>query len=246
MNRDEAVIAVMGDSIAAGLGVMGRSFADLLGQRCGLLGRVITVKNFSGTGQTIIDSLSLLPQIVECRPDWVVISFGNFDAVVRPVPRAMRWVPPRWRAKGWLDPRPYFSKRLLKGLYQRVESAVRWRYRIALLRAFGGEPATMLEDFDQAAQTLVAELLERTTANVLLVTPAGINERFYPKTGNSMSACAAVFRTVATLQTGTGRVAVCDVAGLLDRSADFFADGFHPNVRGHRKLAKAMFELIRI
>ena len=200
----------------------------------------MSVINLSATGQTIADSLSLLPKIAACRPDWVIVSFGNFDAVVRPVPRAMRWVPPRWRAKGWLDPRPYFSKQLLRGLYQRLESAIRWRYRIVLLRVFGGESATSPTAFDAAARTLVADVLDRTTANVVLVTPAGIDERFYPGTSVSMLDCAAVFHAVSKAHSETARIAVCDLTGLLDRPADFFADGFHPNDRGHRKLADAI------
>ena len=244
MTRSESVIVVVGDSIADGLGVAGHSFVDLLSQRPVLTGGALTVNNLSATGQTIVDSLSLLPQIADFGPDWVIVSFGNFDAVVRPVQRAMRWVPPRWRAKGWLDPRPYFSRRLLKGFYHRVESAVRWRYRIALLRMFGGEPATSLSDFDRAVRTLVADLLERTTTKVLLITPAGIDERLYPGTGASMSACAEVLYTVAKLHAAAGRVAICDVTNLLSRYTDFFADGFHPNARGHRKLAETVLQSI--
>jgi hypothetical protein len=156
----------------------------------------------------------------------------------------MRWVPPRWRTKGWLDPRPYFSRQWLKGLYQQTESAIRWRYRNLLLRAFGGTPATPPADFERGVRAVVDVILRQTDAAVLLLTPAGINGRYYPGTPASMNACAAACHAVAGEHTGTGRVAVADTSGLLDRRSDFLADGFHPNREGHRKLAALVEERI--
>ena len=237
-------IVVLGDSIADGLGVRGRSYADLLNAWCLQDGRAMTVQNMSATGQTGSDGLLRLPEVHACNPDWLILAFGNFDAVIRPVQRAMHWVPPRWRTKGWLDPRPYFSKRLLKGVYQRIESAIRWRYRVALLRAFGGEPATPPATFQFAIDEIVRRTLDETAAKLMLVTPAGIDDRLYPGTNMSMERMTCMLHSSLNQRIACKRLAICRTAPLLSRPSDFFADGFHPNQQGHSKIAKAIVQVL--
>lgn len=132
------VIVFCGDSITAGLGVTNESYPVVVGrwltQRFG--DDQVHIVNASGTAHQLKDSLRDIQKIIDMMPDVVIIAHGPTEAVVRPRSELLKYVPPRWRRPGWLDPRPYYSRRYWKRLVQRIESGSRWRLKVALIRIF--------------------------------------------------------------------------------------------------------------
>src|SRR5579871_3865218 len=85
---------IVGDSIAEGLGVAGCSYADLLREGVGESGRErAEVKNLAYTAFQISDSSRLLPEIVQDRPDVMIVAHGITEALLRPPAAALRFVP---------------------------------------------------------------------------------------------------------------------------------------------------------
>src|SRR6516164_3165063 len=105
-------IVVLGDSIAEGLGAAGKAYPDQLAERLSRRSGIeVRLVNLAYTAFQISDSVHLLGLVRSSSPDLVIIAHGISEALVRPAPRALRFAPARWRNKGWMDPRPYFSRR---------------------------------------------------------------------------------------------------------------------------------------
>lgn len=237
-------IILLGDSIAAGLGVVGCSYADGLAAKLQPIHPDTQVTNLAATAAQLSSSLTRINDIVSMQPDMVIIAHGITEAIVRPTPSALRLVPRRWRQIGWLDPRPYFSRRLWKRIYHQTESAVRWRVKVHLIKKYGGHTLTSRDEFEQMLSETVETLLNQTSAQVIVLTHNGIDERFYPGSLSSLDHYQRCIEGVVTKAHLSERVHLCDVSCLLNKWSDFFADHFHPNALGHAKIADAICHVI--
>lgn len=239
-------IVVLGDSIAEGLGVKGRSYPDLICEEIsGLIQDKVVLNNFAHTAFQISDSLALLPIVLETNPNIIIIAHGITEAIVRPTPYSLRLVPSRWRQVGWLDPRPFFSQRKIKRLYHLTESSLRWRIKIGLIRGFGGCTWTPNAKFEEQLLETIGIFLHRTSAIVILLTQCGIDERYFPDSSNSLLQYQHTVEKAVAILSDTGRVSICDVSMSLHRWKDFFADHFHPNATGHEKIAQAICNILK-
>ncbi|HEX8323387.1 MAG TPA: GDSL-type esterase/lipase family protein [Tepidisphaeraceae bacterium] len=227
-------VVVLGGSIAEGLGVAGVAYSDLLRD----MGH--DVANLAHTANQVSDSIRLLPSVLSIDPNVVVIAHGISEAIVRPGERAMRFVPRRWRTKGWLDPRPYFSRRPVHQIYQRIESALRWRYKSFLIRVIDRQVWTSELLYAEQLRDFIDVLLAASHTRVVLLTYPGIDEQYFPNSTESLERYRLRTHAVATEYVAGGRVSVCDLSGCLTLPDDFFADGFHPNHQGHRKIAETI------
>jgi lysophospholipase L1-like esterase len=237
-------IVIIGDSIAQGLGVEGKSYGELI--RDWLSNRTsceVTLFNFAGSAMQLSESKMRLPDIVEASPTFVIVAHGITEAIVRPTEKALRALPKRWRRAGWLDPRPYYSRRWWKCIGQKAESAVRWRVKVLLMRLFGGVTWGDVERFEADLLDFVQNVLANTKAYVILLTHCGIDERYFP---GSLESLEAYRRAVERVRHALDprRVYVCDVTQVCTRWDDYFDDHFHPNASGHEKIAKELAAII--
>lgn len=238
-------IAVLGDSISAGLGVRGFSYGDRLKERLDLKSqRPVTVHNLAGSAMQISESLTKLPEVVRLRPDWVILAHGITEAIVRPTESALRYVPARWRKAGWMDPRPYYSKRLRRVIVQRIESSIRWRVKVFLIRRGGGITWKTIEEFEDLMIRAIEKLLTETECRIVLLSHCGIDERYYPDSSGSLNRYQTVVERIYDKYRSGGRVHYCDVSGVCDRWNDYFEDHFHPNASGHEKMAKQLYDTL--
>jgi lysophospholipase L1-like esterase len=218
-------ITLFGDSIAAGLGTRGRSYGRLMADRLGA-----ELVDYSATARDVRQSLCLAEDMVPS--DLVLIAHGITEAIIRPKPRTLRYMPRRWRALGWMDPRPYYSARLRKRLFQRLESAVRWRAKVQLLR-FGGY---RLDDPATYAATLLA-LVDRCQATrIVILGPPSVDPRFFPGSPVSYAAFADAGRRMAEV----AAVEYYDLTDVCGEWADYLLDHFHPSTQGHQRIATAV------
>lgn len=168
----------------------------------------------------------------------VIIAHGSNEAMCRPVPSALRFMPRRWRRAGWMDPRPYFSEKLKRGVPQRVESSIRWRVKVLLIRLFGYVRWSDRNEFEDDLNALVDAASDDSTT-VILMTAIVPDSRYFPHADTSFPVYNEVIRDVAKKR---GAVC-CDVVGHLEEWDDFLADHFHPNARGHEAIA-ALLETV--
>ena len=238
-------IVTVGDSIAEGLGVKGCCYSDLLRKRLDERGIATTLLNLAHTGFQISDTRKMLARIIEEEPDVVVVAHGVTEAIMRPAQNAMRYVPKRWQPRGWLDPRPYYSRKLLKRVYQFMESEVRWRLKVFLMARYGSETSMSRASYEHFLQEFIEDLLTSTKAHIILLTPCALDEQYFPLSPRSFQCYQGSTSQVAALFGKTSRVQFCDVSNRLDQWSDYFNDHFHPNVQGHEKIADALQETLR-
>ena len=235
-------IVCVGDSIAAGLGVPA-PFAELFRQRAQeRTQRPSSLLNLAASAMQINETQTHLDRIVAYRPDLILIAHGITESLIRPVPGALRMMPKRWRRPGWMDPRPYYSRKFSKRVFQRIESSVRWRMKIALINAFGGIRFTTEDNYINSPNNISQHLLTHTTARLFLISHPGIDERYYPNSVQSLdSFWDASLRLAADGPADLmSRVAHIDIRRICHRWQDFFDDHFRPNQSGHRKISEEL------
>lgn len=237
-------VVLIGDSIAQGLGVQGRSYGELVSdwiRAC--YTSDVTFMNFAQSGMQLYESKNRLGEIVDSDPSIVIIAHGITEAIIRPKDNALHVVPQRWRKPGWMDPRPYFSRRRLRRLGQIMESALRWRIKVLLIRMFGGMTWGDPSIFENDLQKFVSNVLNLTHARVLFLTHCGIDERYFPGSLQSLNIYAKKIYQVCDNFNST-RVKVCNVTNVCLKWDDFFSDHFHPNVNGHVRIAHEICKFI--
>lgn len=232
-------VVVLGDSIAAGMGAKDLGYVDLLRDWAG------STTAIAGSAMQLGESKGLLlPRLEELHPDAIVVAHGITEAIIRPTSDALRWMPRRWRRLGWMDPRPYYSRRPGKRIAQRLESEMRWRVKAALIRVAGGCTLTSASDFCANLEVCLREVLGRTRAAVVVLSHPGLDERYFPGSMRSLDTYWRGARCVVESFAGTARVRACDISQLLDRWGDYCHDHFHPNATGHAKIAAAIMHTL--
>ncbi|WP_169747748.1 SGNH/GDSL hydrolase family protein [Demequina subtropica] len=220
------LLMLFGDSIANGLGVREGRYGAQLAERLGC-----ELVDLSWTARQAPESLSLLRES-DAVPTYAVIAHGVTEAIVRPTRRSLRIVPGRWRRPGWMDPRPYYSRRRRRRALERAESELRWRVKNLLIRLDGGVQFTPLDEYVDAVRGLVDELHARGAA-VVVLGPPELEGRYFPGSIEEQRRYAAAARAVVEEQGATW----VPLAGRMDLWEHFFHDRFHPNLDGHTRIA---------
>lgn len=228
-------LAAFGDSIANGMGCRGAAYPQLLADRIGA-----SYIDLTATSAQLSDVMKARDRAMGA--DIAIISFGITEAMIRPTERSLRLMPPRWRKPGWMDPRPYFSGHARTRLAQRLESAVRWRVKSALIRLTGGMRWGCPELYEHDLTELVAYLREHGTTTIVVVGRFGHDDRFFPLSSTSCDEFLAVNRQVA-LEMG---VIFCDGLDICRKWDDFLSDHFHPNATGHERIADRLEDVISL
>lgn len=223
VRKDEptGTIVVFGDSVANGLGARGPTYCRLVADALNL--RLV---DLSASARQITEWPNILP--ADERPTIAVIAHGITEAIVRPTPGALRWLPRRWRSPGWIDPRPYYSSRRGRRMVERCESALRWRVKVVLIRVGRQHRFTDIDTYEAALTDLVRRL-QSGGARVVVLGPPDLEEKYFPGSPNSQ-------REYEERARRAGGEFV-SLAGQLDQWADYCADRFHPNAAGHRHIA---------
>ncbi|WP_084099579.1 SGNH/GDSL hydrolase family protein [Demequina sp. NBRC 110051] len=228
-------IALFGDSVANGLGVGPRRYGEVVA--ASLDAKLL---DFSGSAQPVSQSSMLAQESLgNLNVVLALVAHGITEAMVRPSAAHLRGMPARWRRLGWMDPRPYYSRRWWKSAGQRLESAVRWRAKNFLIRRDGGEQLMTRPAYEYHLRNLVEGLVTPTT-KVLVIGPPRISERYFPGSNPQLQAYADTSRLVAHEMGAT----YVEIAQHLAPGADYLADQFHPSALGHAKIAALILETL--
>lgn len=228
-------IVAIGDSVAEGLGAMGRPYPVLVAEHFNA-----ELTNLARTGSQLVDVEKYIPSVADA--DIVLLQVGGASGMYRPVDDAIRFFPKRWRLPGAMDPRPYFSTRRWKRAAQKLESGARWRMKVALMRFVETERWTPPEVYEEELNTYLAAIKEAGDPDVIIVGIAGIDDRYFPGSEASRIEYDSIGREVGARH-GSEFV---DLRGVCHEWGDFLADHAHPNVHGHERIANEVVAAIEL
>jgi hypothetical protein len=224
-------LTIFGGSIASGLGVKERSYAALVASELGL-----EFQSFAGPAAQISDSLAVVDQAA--GSEVVLVMHGSTEAIVRPTDSSLRLLPKRWRRRGWMDPRAYYSTRLHKRIPQRIESAIRWRVKVFLIRRTGGQSITALDEYLADMREFVSRLRKLGVKQIVFIGSAGLDARYFPYSAERI----AVFDRETERIARENDAQYVEVLNVCERWDDFFLDHAHPRQGGHEKIARVVLQ----
>jgi lysophospholipase L1-like esterase len=243
------LIVFLGDSITEGLGVIRSrtSYANLLKMKLNSsFSQSVQIINFGASAMQVNESRERYEEkILELKPDVIVFAHGTTEAVVREQKKYLKYLPKRWQRPGWLDPRPFYSTRKFRKWLEKIESGLRWRVKVTLIKVFGGKQWMSLEEFKQHTTAFILTILNHNrNTNIIFLTPGDIEEKHFPGSPESMRKYREVLKDIHEHNKSSNRVFMCDSSQSLHKWNDYFLDRFHPNESGHNKIAEALLNTI--
>ncbi|MFP7393951.1 hypothetical protein SFC57_10250 [Niallia circulans] len=236
-------VAIVGDSIANGLGVAGKSYKDILQTRIvDRLGINVELFDYTASAKPIMETnRDNLEEIINVKPDFIIFGHGITEAMIRPNPKYLKLLPRRYRKPGWMDPRPFYSKKWRKRVLEKLESGFRWRLKRFIILKSGGESIVSKSDFVNEVNLFTSSILTQTQSNIIFVTQMGVDEKYYPYSQGKLEEYE---NEIINICKGDNRLAHIRGSEILSPWSDFFEDHFHPNIIGHQKLAASIYEKI--
>jgi hypothetical protein len=235
-------VAILGCSLASGLGVRENSVGRIAAKRLGASQVLFKAK----ARQLIDDSVELLPRVIEFRPDLVVISTGNAEALVHPskwVEHALtKYGPKSWQGEVGLDARPYYSNDPGTQRRERLTSVVKVIFKNVMIRIGGGYTRMPLEDYVPHFERLLDTLTAHGCA-VVVVGTGDPHPWLFPGSRASLARFDAAHQRSVAARPGTTLVRTSEI---IDRRTEVQADKAHPNVKGHEHLAEAIIDLLDV
>ncbi len=230
-------IAIFGDSISQGIGKQKKNYAETLKNKLGY--ENVEIFNFAYTGTTIkylfenIDSFGF-------EYDVAIIAYGNVDAMLRPnvnhKPNFYKYIPRRYKQNGMLNPRPYYSQKLYKKIYQHIDSFFRTLLNKVLLKVQGGKPWVSLEEFYDLYGKCISRLSDNN-CKIIAMSTVQVPEKYFPGTNDNFVLYNEKIHLLA-MENGCSYI---DLYNKLDKMKYFYDDGYHPNELGYNLIAEMIW-----
>lgn len=234
-------VILLGDSITQGLGSKKINFVEELKN---LLSENDSVYNLAMTGTVIDYTFSLFDQIEKISPDYVVIIYGNVDAMLKPNRKGkiFKKLPKRFKINNgsMLLPRPFYSRRWYKRLGQLFENFLRSIFRKIIFRVDGTEQWMPLEQFVENYSELCSKLKALHIKPVLCST-VYIDDKLFPGSVDEYQKYNEWLRKYSS----QNDYVFVDLFNELKRhvlqdswSKYYNYDHFHPNGNGYQIMAR--------
>lgn len=244
-------IVLLGDSITQGIGSKMINYSDRLNEILADKGISCEITNLAMTGTTIDYALSLLDNIKEIDPHYIVIMYGSVDLQVRPNQESNRfWIrsltPKRYKnIKGMLNPRPFMSHRKGRYILDKIDNIYRKFWRNVVLLTQGTMQYLSIEEFKQKYNYLLNELCGY---KLIVLSTVYLDETIYLNSNDFYKSANSIMKIAAENHENTVYVDLYDQFRTIVESSGwesvYCKDHFHPNNRGYDICAQAISEAI--
>lgn len=234
-------VILLGDSITQGLGSKKINFTEELQN---MLGEGYSVSNMALTGTTIHYAEEILPSILQQKPRYVVIVYGNVDAQIRPcrTGKVFKHIPKRFQKNGMLMPRPFYSHTLKKKIAQKVENTMRSFYSELICAVDGTEQWVDIQDFSETYRRVLDRLINEGI-DVLACSTVAIDNKMFPGSLEQYERFDTEIQIIAEAK----KIPYVDVFSPLKRAvcdggwkSVYCYDHFHPNEGGYKIMAEVI------
>ena len=238
-------VVLLGDSITQGLGSKKINFTEELQN---LLGKNYLVDNMALTGTTIYYVEKIMENILEKKPEYVVIIYGNVDAQIRPSRkgRIFMHLPKRFQGNGMLMPRPFYSHKFFEKFGQKVENIARLFFSKLIYTIDGTEQWVDLESFSVIYKKIV-KILKEKEINIIACSTVFIDENKFPGSLEQYELFNLNIRKIAEEE----MIEYIDLYSELKKAVSsekwdkfYCFDHFHPNEGGYKIIADQISKVI--
>lgn len=231
-------VALLGDSVIAGLGVRGRSYGMLVAES---LGASHTLRLARST-HTIIDALTRVEKVRDYKPDLILVGVGGADGVVHASATLQklveRFAPKSWQGVEGLEPRAYYVGTKWTRFRQRVTTIIKVTIKHIGVRMGDGYQRVPLDSFAPKLEELFLQLSE-IGCPVIVCGISDSDPRYFPRT----EAALVEYRKVMSAASARyDNFAYVDIRPPLKRWDDFISDHIHLNPTGHAKVAELILD----
>lgn len=226
-------IAILGDSISEGLGSKKFNYCKELKENIERdLNISCYIKNFACTGKTILYANEIRETVKEFNPDIIVSFFGSVDGMVRPQKKEPFWslLPDRYKKNGMLDPRPFYSRKTSRSIIEHLDSFIRFRLKLILMKICGTYSWVDLELFEKEYKSLLKYFSKGP--KMLLISTVYIDDYYFPGSNSNFNLYNACIKNLA-------KEFSCNFIDLrphqrkLKWKEIYNSDHFHPNKNGY-------------
>ena len=240
-SADGIKVALVGDSVIAGLGVHGRSYGRLTAECLG----AAHVLRLARSTHTVVNARGHIDRLWEFNPDLIIMSVGGSDCLVHAGHAAQslldRLAPKSWQGIEGLEPRPWFSGEKAERRRQKVTGMLKLLLKHIGIALTGGYRRVPPKEFATALQHLLSSL-DGMGARIVFVGLHELDDRLWPRSNDSICEYNQIIQS-QLLQ--YPRIVFVDPNPHLDRWSDFCVDHAHFNERGHANVTRAILEALR-
>lgn len=238
-------IVLLGDSITQGLGSKKVNFTSELQKS---LGTGYAVDNMAFTGTTVHYLEQIFDEILQKRPQYAVILYGNVDAQIRPSRTGYIYplIPKRFQGGGMLMPRPFYSHTWHKRIGQRAENMIRYILRKVICAVDRYEQWVTLDEFQCVYQRTIKELQVNGIRPIICST-VYIDDSMFPGSLEQYKLFSAKLKEISIAE----NVPYVDLMSPLKKSVEdngwqsiYCFDHFHPNGRGYQIISQILASAI--
>jgi len=232
--RENPRIAIVGDSLASGLGVR-----EPYGRQLGKLVAAEKILMKAKASRMVDECIGLVERLEAFQPDLVLISTGQTEGAIHPP----QWVkdliakhgPKSWQGVAGLDPRAVYSAEAATARRERLSTMVKVLLKFAMIKLGGAVPRMDYEEY----RVRFREFLDVMGDKGWPVIVAGVGmppQLYFPGSRKSLTLIDRIQREEVA---GRANVVLLRTDEFVDMKVDVLADHVHPTVKGHGDLARA-------
>ena len=235
-------IVLLGDSITEGIGSKKINCVSLLNKR-------FEIFNLALTGTTINYVKSIYEKIREINPSKIIIMYGNVDVQFRPNMEKNRFgivsiMPKHYKEiKGILNPRPFYSKNIIKKIINIIDNVVRKFLKKLVVVTQGYCQYLNSKEFINEYNYVIERLLElKPKVEILCISTVYLDDKIY---NNSSTEYRKINEDIKRITEKYENVNYIDIYTPLKEEVEkngwnscYYLDHFHPNSYGYKLIAK--------
>ncbi|MDU7726405.1 MAG: SGNH/GDSL hydrolase family protein [Clostridium perfringens] len=231
-------IAIMGDSISQGIGSKKINYSKFLSEK-------YLVKNFALTGTTIEYGKRIINNVIEYKPDIVILFYGNVDALPRVKTDTYIYkkiLPNRYKKLGMLDPRALYSSDIKKKIIQVIDSNFRYRFKNFLVKYQGYEQWVSIDKFEENYKFVLSEL-KKKNINVICTSNILISEKYFKYANKEYLKYNQIIKKLSN-NFDAIFIDLYNELAKYNSKEIFLNDLYHPNEEGYKLISEIFINKI--
>lgn len=239
-------IIVLGDSISEGIGSKKVNYTDILKSKI----NEIEIKNLALTGTTIKYGLDLIEQIVKFNPKYVIIFYGNVDAMPRVNINSKlnlyRFLPKRYKQNGMLNPRALFTSKKPNVYLQKVDSIMRTNLNKILIKIQGYYQWVDIQEFEVLYDLLINKIISSCyDTKIITISTVPMEDRLFPFANIEYKKYNYVIKKLSD-KYNLQYIDLFNKLKDVNKDKIFLADKFHPNEQGYYVIAEQIINCLEL